>query len=135
MRAPLSGFLGPYSSRVAIRPGISVSASEISLRPNSASVMSLTMKSPARVFGFAEAVITIPGSYGGLAGELTWLGVPITARRQPRNAYIKIALCREKGNLVFLAESIGHQFGQRIDCDGGILADGLDDDVRARASG
>ena len=36
MRAPLSGCLAPYSSRVAIRPGISVSAMEISLRPNSA---------------------------------------------------------------------------------------------------
>ena len=36
MRAPFSGCFGPYSSRVAIRPGISVSASEISLRPNSA---------------------------------------------------------------------------------------------------
>ena len=43
MRAPFSGCFGPYSSRVAIRPGISVSASEISLRPNSASEMSLTM--------------------------------------------------------------------------------------------
>ena len=37
MRAPFSGCFGPYSSRVAIRPGISVSASEISLRPKSAS--------------------------------------------------------------------------------------------------
>src|SRR5882757_90135 len=35
MRAPFSGCLGPYSSRVAIRPGISVSASEISLRRKS----------------------------------------------------------------------------------------------------
>ena len=43
MRAPFNGCLGPYSSRVAIRPGISVSAIEISLRPNSASEMSLTM--------------------------------------------------------------------------------------------
>ena len=43
MRAPFRGCFGPYSSRVAIRPGISVSASEISLRPNSASEMSLTM--------------------------------------------------------------------------------------------
>ena len=43
MRAPFRGCFGPYSSRVAIKPGISVSASEISLRPNSASEMSLTM--------------------------------------------------------------------------------------------
>src|ERR1041384_7762556 len=47
MRAPLSGCFGPYSSRVAIRPGISVSASEISLRPNSARPMSFTMYSDA----------------------------------------------------------------------------------------
>ena len=37
MRAPLSGCASPYSSRSAIRPGISCSASSISLRPNSAS--------------------------------------------------------------------------------------------------
>ncbi len=33
MRAPLSGCEEPYSSRVAIRPGISASAMSISLRP------------------------------------------------------------------------------------------------------
>jgi len=42
MRAPLSGCLAPNSSRVAIRPGISISAIAISLRPHSASPMSLT---------------------------------------------------------------------------------------------
>ena len=42
MRAPRSGWPGPYSSRVAIRPGISDSAIEISLRPQSASPMSFT---------------------------------------------------------------------------------------------
>jgi hypothetical protein len=42
MRAPLRGCFGPYSSRVAMRPGISVSAIEISLRPQSARPMSLT---------------------------------------------------------------------------------------------
>jgi hypothetical protein len=41
MRAPRSGCSGPNSSRVAIRPGISVSAMAISLRPHSASPMSL----------------------------------------------------------------------------------------------
>ena len=34
MRAPLSGCAGPYSSRHAMRPGISTSASSISLRPH-----------------------------------------------------------------------------------------------------
>jgi hypothetical protein len=42
MRAPRSTRLAPNSSRVAIRPGISVSAMEISLRPHSARPMSLT---------------------------------------------------------------------------------------------
>ncbi|MNC90104.1 hypothetical protein D3C83_61580 [compost metagenome] len=43
MRAPFSGCLPLYSSRTAMRPGISVSAIAISLRPKSASlVMSAT---------------------------------------------------------------------------------------------
>ena len=41
--APSSGFLPLYSARSAMRPGISVSAMVISLRPNSACVMSLTL--------------------------------------------------------------------------------------------
>ena len=47
IRAPLSGWLGPYSVRSAISPGISVSAIAISLRPQSASEMSLTTWSGA----------------------------------------------------------------------------------------
>ena len=43
--APFSGCCAPYSSRMAIRPGISCSARVISLRPNSASEMSATLKS------------------------------------------------------------------------------------------
>ena len=43
MRAPASGWAAPYSSRIAIRPGISCSARVISLRPNSASEMSATL--------------------------------------------------------------------------------------------
>ena len=42
MRAPFSGCLAPNSSRVAIRPGISVSAMAISLRPQSLRLMSFT---------------------------------------------------------------------------------------------
>ena len=41
-RAPRSGFCAAYSSRIAIRPGISVSAIAISLRPHAASAMSAT---------------------------------------------------------------------------------------------
>ena len=42
-RTPLSGLAGPYFLRTDIRPGISCSAMEISLRPHSARVMSLTL--------------------------------------------------------------------------------------------
>src|SRR3954465_525805 len=44
-RTPASGLLGAYFSRMAINPGISFSAMEISFRPQSASVMSRTLKS------------------------------------------------------------------------------------------
>ena len=42
MRAPRNGCSALYSARVAIRPGISTSAMSISLRPQSASLMSAT---------------------------------------------------------------------------------------------
>ena len=42
IRAPFSGFDAPNSSRVAIKPGISVSAIAISRRPQSASLISVT---------------------------------------------------------------------------------------------
>ncbi len=55
MRAPLSGLDAPYSLRRAIRPGISLSAMPISLRPQSASLMSLTLK-------FSAIVSVLPSS-------------------------------------------------------------------------
>ncbi len=45
IRAPRSGCWSAYSRRVAMRPGISCSASSISLRPNSARDRSATLKS------------------------------------------------------------------------------------------
>ena len=45
MRAPASGWLAAYSSRIDISPGISCSASAMSRRPYSASEMSATLKS------------------------------------------------------------------------------------------
>ena len=42
-RAPANGWLAAYSARIAIRPGISCSASTISLRPNSARDRSATL--------------------------------------------------------------------------------------------
>src|SRR5215213_6954358 len=47
MRAPASGWASPYSARRAIRPGISCSASWISLRPKPARERSATLKSPS----------------------------------------------------------------------------------------
>ncbi len=45
IRAPVSGLLSPYCARIAMRPGISFSAREISLRPKAASPRSATLKS------------------------------------------------------------------------------------------
>src|ERR1700733_9870621 len=45
MRAPFKGCEAAYSLRIAMSPGISVSAILISLRPQSLSAMSLMMKS------------------------------------------------------------------------------------------
>jgi hypothetical protein len=42
-RTPWSGFPVAYFSRIAIKPGISFSAIEISLRPQSARLMSATL--------------------------------------------------------------------------------------------
>ena len=51
MRAPFRGWLLAYSSRIAIRPGISVWAIAISLRPHSARARSATRKSAAAGLG------------------------------------------------------------------------------------
>src|ERR1700730_12653805 len=57
--APLSGFLLPYSARVAIRPGISTSAMAISLRPQSARLMSLMAQSLVAVMAFLRLRIGV----------------------------------------------------------------------------
>jgi hypothetical protein len=43
MRTPASGFCGEYFSRIAISPGISFSAMEISFLPKSANEISATL--------------------------------------------------------------------------------------------
>src|SRR3954452_549029 len=63
MRAPRSGCDSPYSRRVAIRPGISCSASWISLRPNAARPRSATLKSAP--VGTVVVLIGAPGSGEG----------------------------------------------------------------------
>ena len=55
MRAPASGRSAPYSSRSAIRPGISVSAMAISFRPHPASARFPTLKSPSFVMARASS--------------------------------------------------------------------------------
>src|SRR5690349_14422695 len=62
MRAPRSGCESPYSRRVAIRPGISCSASWISLRPKAARLRSATLKSAP--VGMVVVVIAAPGESG-----------------------------------------------------------------------
>src|SRR5882762_9319725 len=60
MRAPRNGWVEAYSPRIAIRPGISVSAMRISLRPQSASDRSATWKSADFMeFGTAD-IDTLP---------------------------------------------------------------------------
>src|SRR5437764_15349897 len=58
MRTPANGFGGAYFSRMAINPGISFSAIEISFLPNSAREMSATLKS---AFCFRSAAVFIKG--------------------------------------------------------------------------
>ena len=85
MRAPRSGCSGPNSSRVAIKPGISVSAMAISLRPQSAKPMSLTTWSAAGAVFFLVAVMAI----------LVWSRL---ARPAPTSSREAIAGVRPRGN-------------------------------------
>src|SRR6266480_2706278 len=76
MRTPASSFCGAYFSRIAINPGISFSAIEISFRPKSARPMSLTLKSCfvfvfvliisllSRLFEFSSLVRFFPSDLG-----------------------------------------------------------------------
>ncbi len=58
IRAPFSGCAAANSSRVCIRPGISTSASAISLRPNSARPMSATLYSCVGVLTVIEVGVS-----------------------------------------------------------------------------
>src|SRR5215203_5310884 len=82
MRAPASGLVAPNSARRARSPGISCSASNISLRPNGASDRSATRKS--RRAASVELMGWSPRQVGaGEAGR--GLLAPIgSARRGPR---------------------------------------------------
>src|SRR5882757_9114446 len=60
-RTPASGLSAAYFLRMAIRPGISYSATEISLRPQSASDRSATLYSVAIRFSVAVAMKNLGG--------------------------------------------------------------------------
>ena len=82
-RAPLSGSTSAYSRRSAIRPGISCSASRISLRPNSASERSATLKSiPLRTSAVSVmgTTVTRPPHAGSVAPCRSANGVISRAR-------------------------------------------------------
>src|SRR5438874_9138059 len=59
MRAPRSGASGANSSRIAISPGISVSAMAISLRPQSARSRSATLKSQNSAFSVTAFIVSL----------------------------------------------------------------------------
>ena len=82
MRAPLSGWAAAYSVRVAIRPGISVSAMAISLRPKAARPMSATAWSAALVI---------------LVLSRLWFADPLPAVGAWRNKHISKSLYASDG--------------------------------------
>src|SRR5580693_3157020 len=77
IRAPRSGWDAAYSARVAIRPGISCSASWISFRPKSASLMSATL------YGSALMRTSLHWGYGG--------------SRPPEDDYVCVTTLRDLG--------------------------------------
>src|SRR5436190_22281528 len=101
MRAPLSAFFGPYSSRVAIRPGISISAMVSSLRPQSARPMSFT------TYSLAMAMAVLAGWQNGLAlgAKPGRSGFAIAGAYTPRNEDIKNSLydCGGLGGSILFA--------------------------------
>jgi hypothetical protein len=62
MRAPASGWEGPYSSRSAISPGISCSARRIWWRPAVASDRSRTLYRPGTSWNVGSVVMSLHGS-------------------------------------------------------------------------
>src|ERR1700752_4595832 len=97
LRAPFSGCAAAYSARIDIRPGISCSASTISLRPNSASARSATLKSliVATAVGVTADMTKPPvGQVSALAAEegRAWRIRPVAALLdRPRRYHTVIA--------------------------------------------
>ena len=72
MRAPCRGRASAYSRRSSIRPGISCSASRISLRPNSWRSMSATAKSRPPTVCRRSGVTVMGGSPSGMSEARAW---------------------------------------------------------------
>src|SRR4029450_1671402 len=89
MRAPRSGCSGANSSRIAIKPGISVSAIAISLRPQSANPRSATLKS-VKLFVWVTAFIG-HSIVGDRAGEARTRSSP-RARHGSTSAVARVGL-------------------------------------------
>src|SRR5437868_12948063 len=106
MRTPASGFWGAYFSRIAIKPGISFSAIEISFRPKSARLMSLTLKS-CFVFVFVliinlfRRLLQLRGLVGLFPGNIRVIDLPeVTVVRRLRvNRAKQIELLDDVGRL------------------------------------
>ena len=84
IRAPRRGWVGPNSSRRAIRPGISCSASWISLRPKSASEMSATLKSMVSRVVLGVSVWALMSLLGGRVRAVRGTGGAGSARTGDR---------------------------------------------------
>src|SRR3981081_2826376 len=84
IRAPFSGWASAYSPRIDIRPGISCSASVISLRPNSARDRSATLKSVSvsvAVGVIVEASMVVSGASAVFEGGLQPVEILPRSRR------------------------------------------------------
>ncbi len=77
IRAPLSGLALAFSSRTAIRPGISTSAMAISLRPQAARERSATLKS-VNFFLAATALTANSLRYGRREARCRSPGQPVS---------------------------------------------------------
>jgi hypothetical protein len=77
IRAPRSGCASAYSRRIAISPGISCSASWISLRPKAARERSATLKSPSATEAGRFAAASVRG------GRVLVMKSPDLRRRLP----------------------------------------------------
>src|SRR5690242_18638840 len=132
MRAPLSALFGPYSSRVAIRPGISISAMVSSLRPHSARPMSFT------TYSLATAMkLSLLAGNAGHRRRPARSRVAIAGPKTRRNADIKISLygrSRLGRRSVLFAEAAGNQRVDGLNRGSGLPASGFDRDGRAGGS-